>query len=76
MQFNIHPGCGNIRLGLLQFAWGSPDNDLDLPGFFTAGFGRWSLEFGDVDQGVPGIYIVEYVLGEPVPYKTLWQKRS
>jgi len=73
MKTLIRPDHGQITLGALTITWGNPLVDEDLPGFFAAHIGSWSLEMGDIDQARPGIYIVKYIEGEPKTLKTLWQ---
>ena len=73
MNIFISSDNGQISLGALQITWGNELGDLDLPGFFAFTVGSWSLEMGDVDQGLPGIYLIRYIYGEPFTVRTFWK---
>lgn len=74
MKFNINAGCGHIELGPLLLSWGNADKEFDLPPFLVLGMGDYSLEFGDIDQGAPGIYLTRWIDEEPVTVHTFWRK--
>jgi hypothetical protein len=62
IDFRINSDEGVLRLGSLQLSWG---NQLDsyweiLPGFFSITYNCRSIEFGEVDQGQPGIYLTTW----------------
>lgn len=64
---------GVLQAGPLRISWGNPIGEYDLAGFCCISWNRWSLEFGDIDQGRPGIYITECVDGDVVHHRTLLQ---
>jgi len=72
-MFNLHSDNGYIGLGGFSISWGNPVDDLDLPGFCAINLGRHSLEFGDIDQGKPGIYVTSYADGEISNRRALWE---
>ena len=59
IEFHLHREDGWIYLGPLRFSWATPIEGLDLPGFFIIGLFDYSLEFGEVDQGAPGVYLTK-----------------
>lgn len=58
IKFDIHSDYGEIKLGSLRVHWYNSDGD---PGFCMFGFGRYNIEFGQIDQHRPGIYLTRYV---------------
>lgn len=64
MFINISDLNGVIGFGDYSISWGNADPINDLPGFCSFNFGAASLEFGDIDQGVPGIYFTKYANGD------------
>lgn len=71
MNLYINSDNGNFYLGDFSISWSNANQD--LPGFFAIGCGRLSLEFGDIDQGKPGIYLTTYADGDVESIKTLAQ---
>jgi len=55
-HLSIDDTNGVIAWGPFRYAWGNPIADVELPGFTSIGWGRHSIEFGDIDQGRLGIY--------------------
>ena len=76
MKFNINADCGHIELGPFMVSWGAADKKFGLPPFLVLGVGSYSLEFGDIDQGLPGIYLTRWINEEPVTVRTFWQKKN
>lgn len=58
-KLDIHSDYGEIKLGPLRAHWynTTPEDE----GFFLLGWGRYNLEFGQIDQERPGIYLTRYV---------------
>lgn len=56
----IDSECGEIKLGPLRAHWYNSGLDEDDPGFFILGWNDYNLEFGQVDQDRPGIYLTHY----------------
>lgn len=75
MHIHICDTHGNIGIGSYSICWGNALYDVDLPGFFCLNLGNFSLEFGDVDQGKPGIYTTVYTDGEITERHTIWQAK-
>ena len=76
MKFNLNTYCGHIEFGPFLVSWGSPIKEEDLSGFLVLQVGSYSLEFGDIDQGLPGIYLTRWINEEPVTVRTFWQKKA
>ena len=74
-MINITDTNGSILFGSYGISWGNAIYDIDLPGFFCVNLGNFSLEFGDIDQGKPGIYLTTYADGEIAERKTYWQAK-
>ena len=74
MRIQISSDNGYIDLGALRLAWGNALITDGLPGYFGIDFifSPYRIEFGDIDQGQPGIYITRFDDGEPSHVKTLW----
>lgn len=72
-NFDISSNFGNITIGPLTLSWGNAIDD--LPGFACIGLGSRSLEFGDIDQGKPGIYLTGWENDEPYCVRTIWQAK-
>lgn len=75
MHFYLNATEGHIRIGDYGVTWANADSENGLDGFFAINFGAMSLEFGDVDQGKPGIYVVTYKDHDIDECKTLWQAK-
>ena len=73
MNFHISKEGGDLRFLGLVIAWGRPLRDFNLPGFLVIGIGNFSLEFGDIDQGTPGIYLTRWIDGEPTTVHVFWK---
>lgn len=74
MRFiNIDEAGGVVILGPLSITWGNADVEFDLNGFCSFGIGQYALEFGDIDQGIPGIYLTHYSEGDVEYTKPLVQ---
>ena len=58
-KFDITSDYGEIKLGSLRLHW--YNSDQEDPGFFLLGWGRYNIEFGQVDQDRPGVYLTRYV---------------
>lgn len=68
-MFRIDSDHGYLTIGEnFAISWGNTLPELgiaedihlsELAGFFTISIGRYALEFGDIDQGEPGIYLTE-----------------
>ena len=74
-MIKITDNHGYIGTGSYKISWGNALYDIDLPGFFCITLGSFSIEFGDVDQGKPGIYLTTYADGEIAERKTFWQAK-
>jgi hypothetical protein len=71
MNLHINSDNGHFYFGDFSISWG---NALwELPGFFSIGYGNFNLEFGDIDQGRPGIYITTFADGDVESTRTLIQ---
>ena len=57
MIIDITPNGGLVRLGAFAILWQNADSE--FPGFTTLSNDRYSLEFGEIDQG-NGIFITKY----------------
>ena len=76
MRFiNLDSEGGVIILGPLAISWGNADPEFGADGFCSFSYGQYSLEFGDVDQGTPGIYLTHYSDGDIEYSKPLVQFR-
>ena len=75
MSFYLSSSDGHISIGEYGISWGNALVDLELPGFFCINAGCFSLEFGNVDQGKPGIYLVRFKDDEVEECKALWQAK-
>lgn len=64
MFINVSDLNGVVAIGDYSISWGNADPINDLPGFFSINLGQMSIEFGDIDQGIPGIYITRYADGD------------
>ena len=58
-KLEIRSDYGEIKLGPLRVHWYNAAQD--GPGFFLLGWSRYNLEFGQIDQDRPGIYLTRYV---------------
>ena len=81
-QFLLTSDNGCVWLGDFYLSWGNKltfSDGQELPGFFTIGWGNTLLEFGDVDQGRPGIYVTRCGEGDvcrSVPVLLLPQQQT
>lgn len=63
MILDLNDDGGLIRLGSLAILWQNQDTDQEFPGFTVFSLGNYSLEFGDIDNGL-GIFITKYNDGD------------
>jgi len=75
MSIQVTSTHGHIMFGDYGVTWGNYLDDIDLAGFCSISLGNFSLEFGDIDQGKPGIYVTVYGDGEITERKTIWQAK-
>ena len=59
-KFYIDSECGEIQLGSLRLHWYNHGLEEDDPGFFLLGWNDYNIEFGQVDQDRPGVYLTRY----------------
>ena len=71
-QIDITADYGQITLGSLRVHWWNQE-DADSPGFFLLGWKRYNLEFGQIDQDRPGIYLTQYVNEDVQTLRTFFQ---
>ena len=72
IDFHIDSLGGQVRAFGLSITWGNfePSQTIegftfgDLPGFTAISCGDYCLEFGQVDQPYPGVYITKYRDGD------------
>ena len=57
-KIDINSDYGEIKLGPLRVHWYNAEGG--DPGFFLLGWKRYNLEFGQIDQERPGIYLTRY----------------
>ena len=69
IQFHIDSDNGSIILGPCRVGWYNVEDG--EPGFFILGIGQYNLEFGQVDQDRPGIYLTRYDNADVHPVFTL-----
>ena len=58
-KFEIRSDYGEIKLGPLRVHWYNAT--AEDSGFFLLGWKRYNLEFGQIDQERPGVYLTRYV---------------
>ena len=75
MSIYITSDNGHMLFGEYGISWGNRLTDLDLSGYFCINAGIFSLEFGEIDQDKPGIYLVKFKDDEIEESKTLWQAK-
>jgi len=75
MHIHITSDSGHIFFGEYGISWGNPLTVLGLSGYFCLNAGIFSLEFGEVDQDKPGIYLVKFKDDEVEECKTIWQAK-
>ena len=75
MSIYITSDNGHILFGEYGISWGNRLADLDLSGYFCINAGIFSLEFGEIDQDKPGIYLVKFKDDEIEECKTIWQAK-
>jgi len=75
MAFRVSDDHGYLTLGDFCLTWGNAVNEpeLRLDGFCSIAYKDFSLEFGDLDQGRPGVYLNKYADGEVSKRRTIWQ---
>ena len=77
IEFHLKLEDGWIYLGPLVISWAQAiPEPLDLPAFFTIGLFGYQLEFGELDQGAPGIYLTHCDDDDCRPILTLLQFKS
>ena len=69
MLLEINSTYGRIGLGPLQLSWQNTDEE--FPGWTVLSWGESNLEFGQIDQDSPGVYMTRYVDGEVTRTRTL-----
>ena len=72
-NLDITSNFGNLRIGSLSILWGNAAHG--LCGYTCVSWGETSIEFGDIDQGKPGIYLTRYDSGEPYCAGIIWQTK-
>ena len=73
-KFEITSDYGEIKLGPLRAHWYNADStDASDWGFFLLGWGQRNLEFGQIDQDRPGIYLTRYANGDVEHLRTIAQ---
>ena len=70
-RFEITSNYGQIKLGHLRAHWYNAEDE--YPGFFLLSWKRYNLEFGQIDQKRPGIYLTRYVNHDVEPLRTIAQ---
>ena len=75
MSIYITSDNGHMLFGEYGISWGNRLAELDLSGYFCINAGIFSLEFGEIDQDKPGIYLVKFKDDEIEESKTLWQAK-
>jgi hypothetical protein len=75
MHIHITSDNGHVLFGEYGISWGNTLSDLGLSGYFCLNAGRHSIEFGDIDQGKPGVYLVTFKDDEVEESKALWQAK-
>ena len=61
-RLEIHSDYGEIKLGPLRAHWYNAVQG--EAGFFLLGWGNYNIEFGQIDQERPGIYLTRYANGD------------
>lgn len=64
--FSRCPITGDYQFvaGPFRVIFGSEVPELELSWFFVIGLGDWCIELGDLDQGVPGLYVTKFKDGD------------
>ena len=70
-KLDIRSDYGEIVLGPLRVHWVNATQEDE--GFFLLGWKRYNLEFGQIDQERPGIYLTRYVNHDVEHLRTLVQ---
>ena len=70
-RLEIHSDYGEIKLGPLRAHWYNAT--AEDTGFFLLGCGHHSIEFGQIDQERPGVYLTRYVNHEVEQLRTIIQ---
>ena len=65
-KFYIDSNCGDLKLGPFRFHWYNKTISEEEPAFCILSLNNYNLEFGQIDQDRPGIYLTRYdYLDEP-----------
>ena len=59
-KFEVTADYGEIKLGPFRAHWYNKLSEQE-PAYFILGWGDTQLEFGEIDQERPGIYLTRYV---------------
>lgn len=72
-HFFVTPDEGGIELLGFRAQWSNQETvfGADYSGWAVLGFREFNLEFGQIDQDRPGIYLTRYLDGEVDRLKTL-----
>lgn len=68
-KLEIHSDYGEIKVGPLRAHWYNSTGG--EAGFFLLGWGNYNVEFGQVDQEYPGIYLTRYSNGDVEQVRTI-----
>ena len=68
-MIEIDSNGGYVSISDFSVSWGNSEelwagSDERLEGYIAINCGRFSLEFGCIDQEVPGIYFTKYLDGD------------
>lgn len=68
-MIEIDSNGGYISIGDFSISWGNSEelwagSEERLEGYFSVNCGRFSVEFGCIDQEAPGIYFTKYLNGD------------
>ena len=76
MIFDVNSEYGQIRIGQAGIGWYNQTEDEFgiMPGWFVLSWKNYNLEFGELDQGAPGIYLTRYVDGDVEHVRTYWSR--
>lgn len=75
MFIHITSDSGHVLFGEYGISWGNALPVLGLSGYFCLNAGIFSLEFGEIDQDKPGIYLVKFKDDEVEECRTIWQAK-
>ena len=68
-MLEINSNYGRIGIGPFNICWQNPDPEFS--GWTVVSWGESNLEFGQIDQDGPGVYMTKYVDGEVTRTRTL-----